>query len=290
MSNRSTCRFVFSIAGLVAISCAVSRADEKSAGGGTILSFDGTKAGQVRDDNGLKLKLEWCPAGQFKMEFVDDKRVEVTVTHGFWIGEFEVTRSQWVRVMQSEPWRGDLSAKEGDDFPATKISWDESVAFCEKLTAQEHQAGRLPRAWKYVLPNEAQWEYACRAGSTTRFAFGDDEADLPRFAWFKKNAADAAEEFAHRVGQKRPNPWGIYDMHGNAGEWCRDAYHMDPTGDRDPLGTADPAESGSARRVFRGGSWGSAAEYCRSSYRNGVPDTYRRNALGLRIAVVPSGK
>src|SRR5579872_7131119 len=159
MSNRSACRFVFSIAGLVAISCAVSRADEKSAGGGTILSYDGSKAGQVRDDNGLKLKLVWCPAGQFKMEVVDDRRVEVTLTHGFWIGEFEVTQSQWVSVMQTEPWRGDLSAKEGDDFPATKISWDESVAFCEKLTRQEHQAGCLPGEWKYMLPNEAQWEY-----------------------------------------------------------------------------------------------------------------------------------
>lgn len=244
----------------------------------------------MRDDNGLKLKLVWCPFCRFKMGGADEKPIEVTLTHGFWIGECEVTQLQWVSVMQSEPWRGDLSAKEGDDFPATNISRDESVAFCEKLTAQEHQAGRLPRDWKYALPSEAQWEYACRAGSTTRFAFGDDESELPRFAWFKKNAADAGEEFAHRVGQKRPNPRGIYDMHGNAGEWCRDAYGKDPQGGRDPLGTADPAESGATRRVFRGGSWGSAAEYCRSSYRNGVPPSYRRSALGFRIAVVSSQK
>ncbi|HEY3967842.1 MAG TPA: formylglycine-generating enzyme family protein, partial [Planctomycetaceae bacterium] len=200
------------------------------------------EAGQVRNDNDLKMKLVWCPPGEFvmgtpkseKQRREGEDQVGVTLTTGFWLGKYEVTQSEWKQVMQTEPFKGRALAKEGADYPATLVSWDDATEFCRKLTVRERQAGRLPDAWEYTLPTEAQWEYACRARSVTRFSFGDDASKLGEYEWFFKNTFDAGENYPHQVGQKKPNPWGLHDMHGNVWEWCRDVCFWKRPGGRDP--------------------------------------------------------
>ena len=221
--------------------------------------FAGELVGQTRDDNSLKLTLVWISPGDFAMGSPKDEKdrsdnenqVQVTLTKGFWLGQHEVTQSAWQRVTQTTPWSGKDYVKEGDDYPATYVGWDDAMRFCEKLTEQEHGAGRLPSDWRYTLPTEAQWEYACRGGTKSRFSFDDDESDLREYAWFDKNGADASEKYAHLVGQKKANPWGLFDMHGNVWEWCCDWYAKELTGGTDPQG---PPWKGSYR-VLRGGCW-----------------------------------
>lgn len=252
----------------------------------------GKEPGQVRDDNGLKTKLVWCPAGTFKMgspksEEGRDKgedQVEVTLTNGFWLGKYEVTRSEWKQVMGTEPWKGRKFTKEGADYPATRVRWHDAVDFCRKLTEQERQAGRLSNGWEYTLPTEAQWERACRARTDARFSFGDDESKLGDYAWFEKNAFSADEQYAHGVGQKKPNPWGLCDMHGNVWEWCRDVYTEKLPGGRDPEVKADESTEGSDR-VCRGGSWRFVAAGCRSGKRDRDTPVHWNSDFGFRPAL-----
>jgi sulfatase modifying factor 1 len=253
----------------------------------------GTRAGQTRDDNGLKTKLVWIPPGDFTMGSPkdekgrndDENQVQVTLSKGFWLGQYEVTQSEWQRVMQTTPWSEKDNVKEGDSYPATYASWDDAVKFCEKLTEQERTAGRLPEGWSYTLPTEAQWEYACRAGTKSRFSFGDDDSDLEEYAWFYKNAPHTGERYAHLVGQKKANSWGLFDMHGNVCEWCRDRYAKELAGGTDPLGPS----TGSGR-VYRGGCWDDPAGYCGSAYRNWFAPARRDILVGFRLAAVPSDK
>ncbi len=253
----------------------------------------GKKAGQERDDNGLKMKLVWCPPGEFTMGSPlseqghrdDEHQVEVTLTIGFWLGKYEVTQSEWKRVMRTEPWKGRESTKEGAEYPATHVSSNDAVNFCRKLTEQEHQAGRLPKDWEYTLPTEAQWERACRAGTKTKFSYGDDESKLGDYAWFDGNTSKADEQYAHRVGQKKSNPWGLHDMHGNVLEWCRDRFHVLPGG-RDPEVIAD---GGGLDRVSRGGHWCSPAAFCRSASRNWYAAELQHHGLGFRVALSTTG-
>jgi formylglycine-generating enzyme required for sulfatase activity len=203
----------------------------------------------------------------------DEKPVhEVRITKPFYIGVYEVTNAQWSRVMGGVP-----SNWKDDDRPVENVTWTDVVEFCRKLSEQpeERAAGRV-----YRLPTEAEWEYACRAGTTTKWASGDDEKTLGDMAWFDTNSGSQTRP----VGQKRPNAWGLYDMHGNVWEWCSDWYGAyaaeaiaDPTG---PAGGSD--------RVLRGGSWYSTATYCWSAFRYGDVPLSRYDGLGFRLALSPS--
>lgn len=263
----------------------------------------GKGAGEDRDDNGLRMILVWCPPGSVTMENVElelystgDERlpvpnqtpriipVEVMLTQGYWIGKFEVTQSEWKQVMNTEPWKGQERTKEGAHFPATYVSWHDAVGFCRTLTALERRADRLPNEWEYALPTEAQWERACRAGTTTKFSFGNDVSNLSDYAWFSGNAARIGEKYAHEIGQKKANPWNIYDMHGNVYEWCRDSYLENLTGGRDLQAKPD---AGDSRRVHRGGGWGGTPVGCSSAFRHNQSPNARVDSLGFRVALCP---
>ncbi len=212
--------------------------------------------------------------------------VDVTLTQGFWMAQTETTQSQWMAFegADSRPWAGQPFVKEGPDYPASYIDYVSATAWCDKLTELERAAGRLPEIWRYALPTEAQWEYSARAGTNTPYSFEGGESQLRGFAWFDENANVIGEEFAHEVRRKKPNPWGLYDVHGNLRELCRDAYQSKLPGGQDPfVDSADQA----AYRVFRGGSWFDSSVYCRSALRSGYPPTYRDYDLGFRPATVP---
>jgi formylglycine-generating enzyme required for sulfatase activity len=209
--------------------------------------------------------------------------VKVFLTKGFWLGKYEVTQSEWKQVMKTEPWKGQETTKEGADFPATYVDWNNASDFCRTFTKLEREAGRLPDDWEYTLPTEAQWERACRARTDTRFSFGDDDSQIGEYAWVINNTVSKGEDYPHRVGQKKPNPWGLHDMHGNVWEWCRDSYRERLPGGRDPEVTDN-----SANRVLRGGGIYRSAPDCRSAYRNKRPPVWRLYDLGFRVALCPS--
>ena len=222
--------------------------------------------------NSIGMKFKLIPAGKFTMGEGDEAH-EVTLTKPFKMGVHEVTQAQYEQVMGVNP-----STFKGADNPVENVSWDDAVEFCRKLSElpAEKAAGNV-----YRLPTEAQWEYACRAGTTTKFSFGDDDSGLGDYAWHSENS----DKKPHPVGSKLPNAWGLYDMHGNVSEWCQDWYVDYPSGSvTDPSG----ATSGSLR-VFRGGSWGSTAGSCRSAYRLRYLPSFRSSGLGFRV-VRSSGK
>jgi formylglycine-generating enzyme required for sulfatase activity len=186
--------------------------------------------------------------------------------------------------MSTTPWKGHKYVKEGSDYPAVFVSWNDAMSFCQKLTEKERSTGRLHRDWEYTLPTEAEWEYACRAGTRTQHSCGDDVDELGRYAWFKNTADDIGETYAHEVGKKLPSAWQLHDMHGNVWEWCRDVYAKKLPGGNNPEIT-----SPGSYRVNRGGSWGYSREYCRSAYRGAYTPSERRLKVGFRVALVPSG-
>ena len=233
--------------------------------------------------NSIGMKLIEIPAGKFMMgspagekdRDSDEEQVAVTLTKPFWLGKTEVTQGQWQQVMSTEPWKGKDFVLADKDCPATYVSFFDAVEFCDKLTDLERKAGRLKDSEEYRLPTEAEWEYACRAGTTTAFSFGDD-SKLDSHAWW--GPLDSKDESFHKVGSKKPNPWGLYDMHGNVGEWCSDWY-----GEKLPGGTNPVGPEGGDARVLRGGS-GFLPEFGRSAGRNFyVPSRLLYN-LGFRVA------
>jgi len=238
-------------------------------------------------ENSIGLKLVAIPAGKFTMgsptgeknRLANEKQVAVTITKPFLMGQTEVTQGQWKAVMGTEPWKGKDNTMEGTNHPASFMSWDDATAFCEKLTAMEKESGKIEAGERYLLPTEAQWEYACRAGTTT--AFWGDEAQLSTYAWWggligSGNAQN--EQYAHEVATKKPNAWGLYDMRGNCWEWCNDYYSNKLSGGNDPKGPT----AGSAR-VIRGGSWSLSAFLCRSAYRQNYAPTPRSDDDGFRV-------
>jgi formylglycine-generating enzyme required for sulfatase activity len=221
--------------------------------------------------NSIGIEMKLIPAGSFSMGDAsgasDENPHPVTLTRPFYIGVHEVTSAQWERVMGGVP-----STWKGADHPVVNVNWGDAMEFCRRLSAlpEEKAAGRV-----YRLPTEAEWEYACRAGTWTRFSFGDDERLLGEYGWFERNSGGAT----HPVGKKKPNAWGLYDMHGNVWEWCSDWFGPDGAA-TDPQGP-----SVGSNRVRRGGSWLKSALHCRSAYRFGVSPGTRSSDLGFRLAV-----
>ena len=228
--------------------------------------------------NSVGMKLKLIPAGEFLMGSpVSEKgRVEgetqhrVRISQGFYLQTTEVTQGQWELVMGTKPWKGQPYVTEGPDYAANYVSWSEAMEFCQKLSAKEGVT--------YRLPTEAEWEYACRAGTETAYSFGDDAASLSDYAWWGGNVDDDANQ-AHRVGLKRPNPWGLYDMHGNVWEWCSDYYDLNYY-QWSPA--TDPQGPSTGIKVYRGGKWLTAASSCRSADRERNPASFRWSVLGMR--------
>ena len=263
----------------------------------------GKEAGEMRE-LAPGMKFHWCPPGKFRIgspatELGDggqrnsnEDQVEVTLTKGFWMGETEVTQGQWLKIHGTRPWKGRSLVKEGDDFPATYVCFqlfydpkntDNALEFCQRLTAQERKSGKLPKGWKFSLPTESQWEYACRAGTTTTYSFGDDALKLGDYAWANENASDIGEKYAHQVGLKKANPWGLKDMHGNLWEMCVDGYEPQHKGGTDPLQEGKEPKV----RVYRGGCWNRDGVYCRSAFRAPLPILMQARNLGFRVIAVP---
>jgi formylglycine-generating enzyme required for sulfatase activity len=228
-----------------------------------LLSFVKTFAA----DSGMKLVL--IPAGTFTMgDMITAPPHQVTISHPFFIGATDVTQAQWTAVMGNNP-----AHFKGDTRPVEMVSWDDTLAFCKKLTEREQAAGRLPAGWAFNLPTSAQWEYACRAGTT-----GDYAGDVEAMAWYDTNSDDTT----HPVAQKQPNAWGLYDMHGNVYQWCLDwagSYTGEP--ETDPTGPAT-----GSNRVMRGGAWDVGAPQCRSAGRVGDDHRSRFYSLGFRAVLV----
>ena len=252
----------------------------------------GTQAGERKaiKSNGMELGFRWCPPGKFTMgsppnepgRSDDEQQVQVELTKGFWMQETVVTQSLWTSVMETKPWieHGDKDYYNvGPSYPAVDVNHLDATAFCNELTKTERAAGRLPLGAKYALPTEAQWEYACRAGTKTAYSYGDDDGRLGQHAWFDKNAWDIGEKYAHEVGKKKSNPWGVFDMHGNVWEWCQDLYEKQLPGGRDPV-----ASSGSSR-VLRGGSWVYNAACASCSCRVFFGPAIRYSTIGFRVIV-----
>ncbi|MDR1164606.1 MAG: formylglycine-generating enzyme family protein [Deltaproteobacteria bacterium] len=188
----------------------------------------------------------------------------VTISRPFYMGVYEVTQSEWTRVMGgSNP-----SNFKGQTLPVERVSWDDALSFARKLN-------QIEGTEKYRLPTEAEWEYSARAGTTSAYFFGDDEGSLGKYAWFTDNSGWET----HPVGGKSPNPWGLYDIYGNVWEWVQDFY-----GNYEGGATTDPKGplEGSAR-VNRGCGWGDTAVFCRSAYRFRNTPEYRFSNLGLRV-------
>ncbi len=247
----------------------------------------GTKAGErlAFKLDGIEYAFRWCPAGKFTMgspasepgRFDNEAQVEVELTRGFWLQETEVTQGMWQSVMGTTPWKAQSYVKEGAQIAASYVNWNDAQEFCEKLQASARQANVLPGSGKIVLPSEARWEYACRAGTSTAYSYGNDAGKLGEYAWYRGNAWDKGESYAHEVGVKKANAWGLLDLHGNVWEWCEDYYNKKLPGGRDPVVTAGSS------RVVRGGSFVRAPLFVRCAYRNFYDPASRDYYIGFRV-------
>ena len=220
---------------------------------------------------GVEMEFVHIPAGRFMMGSEDGEGNErpvheVEISRGFYLGRYPVTLAHWEGVMDSNP-----SRSEGPNRPVESVSWQDAAEFFEKLNA----GARKPQ---HRMPTEAEWEYACRAGATTMFSFGDDEGALASYAWYTDNS----ESRTHEVGRKKQNAWGLSDMHGNVWEWCLDWYDEEyyaASPRRDPQG---PPKGVS--RVLRGGSWDNGPDGLRATGRNRFRPSFRSSSFGFRCA------
>ena len=267
---------------IIALGLAVLLAVLPSCGRSEKTGADGNAAKDLVLDlgNNVTMKLVLIPAGKFIMGSPaaekdrwdnEGPQREVTISKPFYMGVYTVTQEQYRQVLGVNP-----SQFGGAQYPVETVSWDDAMEFCKKLS---QKTGKTVR-----LPTEAQWEYACRAGSKTRFSYGDDDdyGKLDDYAWYRVDISVQVAGTTHPVGLKKPNNWSLYDMHGNVHQWCSDWYadsyanavKTDPTG---------PA-SGSSR-VLRGGSWYFHPNVCRSATRFGRNPGSRNYLIGFRVSV-----
>jgi formylglycine-generating enzyme required for sulfatase activity len=231
--------------------------------------------------------MVWIPAGEFTLGSPSNEvgrnqdegpQTTVVIPHGFWMGKCEVTQAEYQALMGTNP------SNITDDLqrPVERVNWQETMEYCDRLTQRAQTAGRLPEGYYFRLPTEAEWEYACRAGTTTRFSFGDDKgyARLADYAWFMANS----DSMTHPVGVKQPNPWGLFDMHGNVWEWCLDRWESSLPGGR--VTNNAVAGEGSLRGA-RGGSWLYDGRACRSANRDDYSPSNRCSDLGFRVVLAP---
>lgn len=257
--------------------------------------------------NSSNMKLVPIPAGDFTMgspesekgRGKDEDQVPVKITQSFLIAETEVTQEQWFKVtgktlqQQIDNKEGPIgrganlvaeASAEGPNQPMCFVNWADAVAFCEALTLAEHEAGTLPKNLTYALPTEAQWEYACRAGTSTVFSYGDTlSAEQANFYGKKPYGLTEEGEYREKTSDVKtfqPNSWGLYDMHGNLYEWCADWYSEKATGGDDPKGP----ETGEGKNI-RGGTWNRTAKSCRSAYRYSSGPESRSYNIGFRVII-----
>jgi formylglycine-generating enzyme required for sulfatase activity len=224
------------------------------------------------------IKMLWVPPGTFEISSSSGSSGKtphtVTLTVGYWLGKHEVTQAQWQKVMGNNP-----SSFKGGNRPVETVSWPDVNSFCDKLSELERKAGRLPAGMAYQLPTEAQWEYACRAGTNTVYAFGDGLTSA------HANISGGPGETTD-VGKYPANAWGFHDMHGNVFEWCADWYEDYPTGNvTNPTGPAV-----GSRRVERGGSWDYSAINAPSATRHRSVPALSINRLGFRLSLRPASQ
>jgi len=237
---------------------------------------------------GVTMKLIHIPAGKFLMGLSAGQRDvnkdsspqrRVTISKPFYMGVYEVTQSQWRAMMGSTPWKGEEWTKSGANNPACYISWIDADKFCRKLSDKT--------ARKVSLPTEAQWEHACRAGGKTVYYFGNDASKLVDHAWCAQNILlkGLHEDYAHAVGQKIPNAWGLYDITGNVYEWCRDCYAKKIYANPNRVDPVNTKATLSKNRVVRGGAWSSYPSDSRSGRRWWRPIELRDAYTGFRVIV-----
>jgi sulfatase modifying factor 1 len=248
----------------------------------------------------------WCPPGRFLMgspsgetgRRPDEEQVTVTLTRGFWTAKYEATQGDWRRNVGAWPDRPPTAEFGlGDNFPMYWVNFAEAEQYCTALTSRAHRDGSLTRDWEFRIPTKAQWEYACRAGTTTLSAFGDALGmDQANFVEEPVNGGRTTTPIRRSlpVGSYPANPWGICDMHGNVFEWCRDWYHARLPGGTDP-DLRDAKEGavqnrdGTYSRVRRGGAWNDQGKFCRSALRLRYEPERRSDHIGFRVVAVQKG-
>ena len=273
-----------------AVASAATPATPATSGSST--TGDNLQFVQALSSGSVAIDFVWIGPGTFQMGASDSDKActddndnpkyceserpqhEVQISKGFWLGKYEVTQGQWQSVMGTTPWSGNNKqyVQSNSSHPAVWITYNEVQSFIQKLNTAAGSA-------VYRLPTEAEWEYACRAGTTTRWSFGDDESQLTNYAWYSANAWNANEQYAHAVGTKGANPWGLYDMHGNVQEWVQDWYGRDYYNSSprvDPKGPSSGIE-----RVVRGGTVFHEAKISRSASR--FKENIERSFNGFRL-------
>ena len=232
---------------------------------------------QLLPRKGIDLEMVAISGGTFLMgspdnesdAYSDEKPQHKVTVADFYIGRYLITQAQWEVVMDRNS-----SRFKGDNLPVERVSWEEAVEFCDRLTKNTGK--------QYRLPTEAEWEYACRAGSATKYYFGDEKQKLDHYAWYDGNSKSKT----HPVGEKQPNQFGLYDLHGNVWEWCLDHWHDNYEG-APTNGSAWLNEDNEGVRVIRGGAWLNFPRNCRSACRvNYIPGARYFN-IGFRVVCVP---
>ena len=266
--------FLAAVVAVVTASNVPSAEPGRDGASGAPSSFAGSLPSPCTFVNSICMKMVYIKSGSFLMGSPDSEKDRngdegpqhrVRITKGFHISVCEVTQEQYQKMMGKDP----SHFKKGGNWPVEQVSWPDATEFCRKLSAREMRIFRLP--------TEAEWEYACRARSKSRFCFGDLDRQLGIYAWYKSNSGRST----HPVGRKRRNAWGLHDVHGNVWEWCQDWYASDYYA-RSPEDNPRGPDSG-ILRVIRGGSWASGPGQCRSASRHAHPSQVGTCTIGFRV-------